>query len=118
MEKEDSLRRKHGIHTARSEHECQWRWPSCLPNALALISCGMQLYVCVLNSLDANKQRRASAHGLAARLVYVFRGVSEGERRSKKDTGQTASSAEYRNARCMQQRRLSDMCLLKCLFRL
>ena len=54
----------------------------------------MQLYVCVQNSFDADRQRRAGAHGLAARFVYVFRDVSERERRGRKDTGQTAASAE------------------------
>ena len=51
-----------------------------------------------------------SPHLLRA-FVYVFRGVNARERRGKKDTGQTAASAEYRNARCMHQRRLSDTCL-------
>ena len=43
-----------------------------VPNALTL-TCNMQLYVCVQNSFDADRQRRAGAHGLAARFVYVFR---------------------------------------------
>ena len=88
------MRRKDGIRTERSEHECQWRCPSCLPNALALICCDMQLCVFVQNSFDADRQRRAGAHGLAARFVYVFRGVSERERQGRKNTGQSATSAE------------------------
>ena len=86
------MRRKHGIRTEHSEHECQCRWPSGLPNALALICCDMQLHVYVQNSFDADRQRQAGTHGLAARLVYVFRGVSERERRGRKDTGQTVAS--------------------------
>ena len=85
------MRRKHEIRTERSEHECQWRLPSCLPDALALICCDMELYVCVQNSFDAGRQRRVGSHGLAARFVYVVRGLSE---RGRKDTGQAAASAE------------------------
>ena len=67
---------------------------SCLSNGLALICCDMQLYVCIQNSSDADKQRRGGAHGLAARFVYVFRGESEREsRRGKRGTSQTAASA-------------------------
>ena len=83
------MRRRHGIRTERSEHECQWRWPSWLPIALALVCCDMQLYVCVQNSLDVYRQRQAGAHGLAARFVYVCRGVNDRERRGGKDIGQT-----------------------------
>ena len=93
-EKEESLRRKHGIRTERSKHECQWCFPSCLSKALALICCDMQLYVCVQNSFNADKQRPPDAHGLAVYFVHVFRGASERERRGRKETGQTASSAE------------------------
>ena len=88
------MRRKPGMRTERSEHERQWRWPLCLPNALALICCNMQLYACVQNSFGADRQRRAGVHDLAARFVYVFRGASEKERRGRKDTGQTAASAD------------------------
>ena len=97
MAKEGSLRRKHGIRTERSERGCRWRWPSCLLNALALICLDMQLYVCIQNSFDADRQRRVGAHDWAARFVYVFRGVSERERRGRKDTGLTATLVELRN---------------------
>ena len=33
------MRREHGIRTERSQYECQWRWPSYLPIALAFICC-------------------------------------------------------------------------------
>ena len=82
-EKEESLRRKHGIRAERSEYECKCRWPSCLPIALALICCDMQVYVCVQNSFNADRQRRAGAHGLAARFIYVFKGVSVREREAR-----------------------------------
>ena len=73
----------------------------------------MQLYVCVRNSFDVDSQRRADVRDLAARFVYVFRGMSEREMRGRKNTGQTTASAERvarklnQDARCMQQRRLS-----------
>ena len=79
------MRRKHGIRTERSEHECQWRWPSCLSKALALICCDMQLYVCVQNSFNADRQRPADAHGLAACFVHGFRGANEREARQKRN---------------------------------
>ena len=37
MEKEESLRRKNGIRTERSEHDCQWCWLSWMRIALAFI---------------------------------------------------------------------------------
>ena len=60
----------------------------------ALTCCDIQLYVRVENSFDADRQRRAGAHGLAARFVYVFIGVSVRERLGRKETGRTAASAE------------------------
>ena len=69
--REAHLKRKHGIRTQRSQHECQWRQPSCLPIALALIRCDMQLHECVQNSFDADRPRRAGTHGLAARIVVL-----------------------------------------------
>ena len=111
------MRRKHGIRTERSEHECQWRWPSCLPNALALICCDMQLYVCVQNSFDADRQRRAGTHGLVARFVYVFREVSEREARQKRqrlDSRLCCMQRAFRNSahvRHIQPRLPSGLCL-------
>ena len=62
------MRRKHGVRMARTEHECQWRWPSRLPNALALICC--------------------------AHLFTISEArLRERERRGRKGTGQTAASA-------------------------
>ena len=87
------MRRKHGIRAKCNEHECQWRWPSCLLNVLSLICCGMQLYVCVQNLFDADMQRRAGTRdgwfGSALCLRFQRR-----ERRDSKDTGQTAASTE------------------------
>ena len=65
-----------------------------MPMALSLICCDMQLYVCAENLFDADRQTRAGAHSLAAPFVYVFRGVSLRAGRGRKDTGQTAASAE------------------------
>ena len=45
------------------------------------------------SSFDADS-RDKQANGLAAHFVYVFRGVSERERRGRKGTAQTAASAE------------------------
>ena len=42
------------------------------------------MYECVQNSFHADRQRLAGAHGLEARLDYVFRGVSEREARQKR----------------------------------
>ena len=76
-EKEESLRRKYGIRTERSEQK------RAMALDLMLAECVSPhlLYVCVQNSFDADRQRRVGAHGLAARFVYVFKGVGERESR-------------------------------------
>ena len=59
------MRREHGIRTERSQYECQWRWPSYLPIALALI---------------------CSPH------LFMFSEERVKERGGRKGTGQTAAS--------------------------
>ena len=80
--------------TPRSEHECQWHWPSCLPNALILICCDIR--VRAHNSFDADRQQRGGARSLSARFVYVFRGVSEREARPDSECSAHELNVEMR----------------------
>ena len=82
-------------------HACRMREFS----FVVICSCTYASKTC--STLIGKDVRRAEAHGLAARFVYVFRGVSESERRGRKDTGQAAASTE-----CGARKLNFEMCAL------